>query len=247
MVWVLPFHGERDAGRQGWDGVCDGAELWEGTDPNNRKSHDNFNVRCLSQSPEIAFCGERLATRWVQEFGYARIRWPRGFTAKVSADQPILLLMGGAGPPTKGPLIVSVNGHGELEFDILAERIFEETVEVKIANAATNKRIASAGAHFYGWRTAPIPASVDGGPPRADFPDHGKAVNHYMKWEAPAGWKGFYIIESAPEGGNGGWQPWWYARAPQTDSFIGYGPWSYFPDYRGPVKLRVVPVSPTPP
>ncbi len=229
------------------DGVCDGAELWEGTDPDNRKSHDNFNVGCLSQSPEIAFYGERLATRWVQVFGYAQIRWPRRFRAVVSADEPILLPKDGAGPPTKGPLLVDVNERGELEFDIMGEQAFQGSVAVRFDNAVTNESIGFASAHFYGWRTMPIPVSVDGGPPRADFPDRGKEVRHYMKWEAPADWKGCYVVEVAREDGNGGWQPVWTVQAPATDSSFSYDPWSYFTDYRGPVKLRVVPASVTPP
>ena len=242
MVNLMP--GDRDG-----DGVCDGWELFDGTDPKNPMSFPAFGALCLSRPTIVAYCGERMSTRWVQG-GYSdlNVRWPRGFTAVVSAEEPVLLPKGGAGPPTRGPLVVPVNERGELEFDFLAESGLPN-VQIVFGNAAHNRDMMYSYAHFPGWRKPPIPASIDGGSPVAAFKGgkDGAIAEHPVGWVTPLGWSGGYIIEAALAEGNENWLPVGVAEPTETLWRFGNSRWEFFPGYTGPLKFRVVPVIPTPP
>ncbi len=251
MESVMP--GDRDG-----DLVCDGAELFEGTDPNNPMSLSEVAGPCRPDSvihpTIIPYCGERMATRWMQGVdprGTSTRRWPRGFHAVVSADQPILLAKDGAGAPTKGPLVVPVSESGELEFDILAERAFG-AVLLDFRNPATKESFGWLRVWCLGWRTAPVPVSIDGGSPDVAFHNWVKWPDSYqdaykMKWVAPVGWTGGYVIEAAREQGDERWQPIHWEESAQTEWSFGFQNLEDFPDYTGPLKFRVVPVSATPP
>ena len=234
------------------DGVCDGAELFLGTDPRNPTSYPPFIADCVSRPTIIAYCGERISTRWAQitiERGNGR--WPRGFRAVVSSDEPVLLPKDGTELPTKGPLIVPVNERGEVEFDILAEHPFWQA-HVDFGNAANNTSIGPVPARFPGWRTPPIPASINGGRPVAAI--HRDAHTEWftykegaLEWVAPADWMGDYVIEAAREEDAGSWLPVRAMKSINSQWNFGSDPWRFFPGYTGPLKFRVVPVSPTPP
>ena len=252
--WYLVFMANLMPGDRDGDLVCDGAELFLGTDPRNPRSTLNFVPHCFSHSFSETFfiyCGERRATRWKQNIDFSVVRWPRGFRAVISANQPVLLPKNGTGAPTEGPLVVSVNECGEVEFDILAESSFED-VRVEFGNAANDQNLGRDHACFPGWRTPPIPVSIDGGPPDATFQRGVEGVMssdvfHQMKWAAPTGWTGDYVIEAAREESSGSWQPVQEKAAKTEWTFNRSNLHIYFPDYTGPLKFRVVPVSPTPP
>lgn len=235
--------GDRDA-----DGVCDGVELLLGTDPRNSMSCPEFNFMWVSPDPKVAYCGERVAARCLQVTELGDVRWPRGFRALVSANEPILLPKDGAGPPTKGPLVVPVNESGEVKFDIMAESSFGD-VRVEFGNAANNQGLKYEVARFPGWRAPPITASINGGPSVAvplSLPIFDDGLRN-IQWGAPVGWSSGYVIEAAREAGNGIWQPVHEVRPTETRWKFANDPWNYFDDYTGPLKFRVVPVSPTPP
>lgn len=252
--WYLGFMANVLPGDQDGDGVCDGAELFLGSDPRNPMSNADMHASYPSQRTIIAYCGDRMTTRWVMRSYYVEsVRWPTGFRAVVSADEPVLLPKGGGGSPTKGPLVVPMNARGEVEFDIMAEGAFRD-VHVEFSNAANNKSLGWMPAMFPGWRTVPIPASIEGGPARSPHNhvrwkgDVGISYNNDLKWVAPDGWTGAYVIEAAREEGDGSWRPVATVKSTATTWSIFEKPWDVsFPRYYGPLKFRVMPVSPTPP
>lgn len=250
--WIIPALGNERTGRlQDWyavflmkllpddrdrDGVCDGSELLCATDPRNPT--DGFAVlrfvaRPTAPTAIIAFCGERLPMRGVQWRSVGEWPWPKGFKAVVSADQPVLLLKNGTGPPTKGPLVVPVNVRGEVEFDILAEAAFGD-VSVTLSNPANGKTILNPlSACFPGWRMPLLSASpneselervaqhfkthgtqVRPAPPNGSQP-YSDVLNHLiwrgdqdaLKRVAPDNWLGTYIIEASPEQEAESWRP----------------------------------------
>ena len=257
--WYLGFMANLLPGDQDGDGVCDGAELFRGYDPRNPNDSPQFDALCLSRPEIIAYCGERLSTRWMQGLGVEGVRWPRGFRAVVRATEPVLLSKHDAGPPTRGPLLVPVNERGEVEFDVLAERAFWHMgVVVGRGTDANVQYPRQVPARFPGWRIPqPLPVSIDGGPPDTAFHrgvkwKGSKDVGHTMRWVVPAGWTGDYVIEAAREEDNGNWQPVLTATETETEAKFGRGiydrdPWRFFSGYTGPLKFRVVPVSATPP
>ena len=249
--WYFAFMVNSMSGDRDGDGVCDGAELFLHSDPNNPQSDPGVEELCLGHPTITSYCGERLTTRWTQKMNNESVRWPRGFRAIVSANQPVLLPKGGTGPPTKGPLTVAVNERGEVEFDILAERIFSNAY-VEFRNAATHRYFGVERAFFPGWRLPPLPASIDGGPAYAAF----RREHNWQKRERAEydmgqvirdGWNGDYVIEAARELGDGGWQPILAVESKLKDVWFSSGFWDFFPGYTGPLKFRVVPVSATPP
>ncbi len=146
--------------------------------------------------------------------------------------------------------MVPVNEHGEVEFDMLAESVFE-AVYVDFGNAANDQNLGRDRACFPGWRTPPIPVSIDNGPPDAAFRggvkgESFKDFKHVMKWSAPADWSGNYVVEAARGEGDEEWQPAHVVESAKTE-WDGFEIWNVFPFYTGPLKLRVVPASPTPP
>ena len=248
--WYLGFMADLMPDDQYREGLCDGAVLFLG----NRwmpSAYPDFEATCVSHPSVIAYCGERVTIRWAEltDFGY--VRWPRGFKAVVTVDAPVLLPKGGSGPPTKGPLVVSLNARGELEFDILADGVFgADYVDFRIA--ANDESIGRVGTHFPGWRTSPIAVSINGGPPDARFKpvlerDQGVDTPYTARWAALPGWTGDYSIEAAREEGEGSWLPLKVLDSNETQWEFDFAPWFYFPGYTGPLKFRVVPVSPTPP
>lgn len=155
MMDVLP--GDRDG-----DGACDGAEVFWNSDPQNPWNTPLFHPYCISRPSIIGYCGERLTTRWGHDLINGLQPWPRGFRAVVTADEPVLLLKDAVGPPTKGPLVVTANARGEVEFDMLAESVFWDA-HVEFDNSAGS--LGGRGfCRFPGWRT-PMPVSIKGGPP----------------------------------------------------------------------------------
>lgn len=246
------------------DGVCDGLELIYATDPRNPT--DGFAVLRFAERPTsptafVAFCGERLSLRGVQWNPVGEWPWPKGFKAVVSADQPVLLPKKGTGPPTKGPLVVPVNGRGEVEFDILAEAAFGD-VSVTLSNAANGKTILNPlSACFPGWRMPLLSASpneselervaqhfkshgrqVRPAPPNGSQP-YADVLNHLiwsrdqdaLKRVASDNWKGTYIIEASPEQGAESWRP-IYLVDPTLVSRYPNAEWSFgnYPSTRFP-------------
>ena len=247
--WYFAFTVNLLPGDRDGDGVCDGAELFLNSDPNNPKNDPGFEALCLAHPAITAYCGERLTTRWAEKMRNESVRWPRGFRAVVSANQPVLLPKGGAGPPTKGPLIVPVNERGEVEFDILAERVFWN-VHVDVRSAANHRYLGPVRAFFPGWRLPPLPTSIDAGPAYAAFRrevnwQKREGAAYDMRWVF-ADWNGDYVLEAAHGVGDGGWQPVLAVESKLKDVWFSSGFWDFFPGYRGPLKFRVVPVSATP-
>ncbi len=268
MMKLLPV--DRDG-----DGVCDGSELLDSTDPRNPT--DGFaNVRYVSQPTVTAFCGERLTMRGVQWHWVGEWPWPKGFKAAVSADEPVLLPKNGTGRPTKGPLVLPVNERGEVEFDVLAETAFGD-VRVTLSNAANGKKIRDPlSACFPGWRMPLLPTSSNESDLQLsaqNFERHvvplspsvsqpyanvvkqliGKGDEDALSRIAPFGWSGAYLIEAAPEQGATIWKPVYLVDSPRGKRHAGSA-WSsgtdlgaHFPGYTGPLKFRFVPVSSTPP
>ncbi len=189
--------------------------------------------------------------RWVVSIGRQNIRWPRGFKAVVSAAFPVLLTKDGSGPPTNGPLLMMVNQHGELEFDIFAESVLGAGY-LDFGNAVDNQNIDRFRLCFPGWRMLPIPASVDGG--AIDIELHGgvtwemcRGFEHDVKWSTPAGWTGAYVVEVSRGEGDGNWRPMRVVESGLTQWTFGTDLWNNFSGYLGPLRFRVVPVSSTPP
>lgn len=258
--FYLRFLANSMSGDRDGDGVGDGVELWQGTDPQNSMSHYPLEFASSPRLIVIAFCGEPLAVRWMEGVGGAyTVRWPRGFRVTVSANEAMLRPKNGTGRPTGGALMLSVNERGEVECEILAESMPEYLASVMFRSAVTNEFVGSSAVQVAGWRTVPIPVSIEGAKPEAGIREEVKVGlmpggGYLLKWDAPTGWMGGYVIEAASEEGVQSWIPLQAmplpipgGPVPETTYFISREDWRFFPGYTGPLKFRVVPVSATPP
>ncbi len=249
IVGLLPDDGDGD-------GVCDGAELYFESDPRNPTSRPVFLRHRLTtrghSAGEIVYCGVRLVGRLVQDIDGTEVRWPKGFKAVVSASEPVLLLRDDAGSPTRGPVSLTANERGEVAFEIMAESAFE-SVSIVSETATDAIGLGQVFRQFPGWRTPPIPASINGGPARASFIPwtvaKGATDDEYeVKWSAPTGLTGDYVVEAAREGTDELWVGVRVVKSPETKMRFGSMLWvQNFSDYTGPLKLRVVPLSATHP
>jgi len=201
------------------DGVCDGLEILNKTDPQNPTSHQSI---CPDWAESTStYCGERISTRWIGSDNGWPQRWPKGFRAIITAGAPVLLAKGSAEPPTAGPLTATANANGEIEFDVLANEAYGD-VPVVFTNVRTMESFPTPFLWFPGWRKPSVPAKWE--PATADWktghPDWklpGDEAPRTLAWKSADNVSGYVIEAKSLSPRFHHWIPVWHALLDTTE------------------------------
>lgn len=244
------------------NGVPDWYEVSQGVGPRSNPGA-SVSLCNISGRPWYVFLGERTRIRLMLGVNkYEDIRWPTNMEMQITAPGPILLAPGSpeGTPPTAGPLRVQVTPEGRLEFDVLRQRK-EDAAQVKLTHARsgyaynqTNGCVPFLVTH---WRLPPVPNRVENrvvdisqyywnGPVnifgRESF---GPPPPHlHLVWEPLPDPNTVYILQSARADAPDDWCAFEETKPGSPPAvIIGSRDRQPFPDYKGRLLYRVVPVS----
>ena len=250
------------------DGVSDWLEEWYDRDPKNADDHPQLFPSTADGRGDWVYCGQRVRMRWGMHLENRVMRWLPGFRTDIYASEPILLMPGAQGLPTKGPLKLATSRDGYLEFDVLVTD-FGNAGKILFAKPSTLDYIGDPGmgwanVHAVGWPLPPLPATIEMGPPEVvpfqeaaastsgllALPPASAPSNDsipYLVWQPlPPAVDYAYMIEAARVDRPMDWMPLDFnpSGPPGRTPLKNY---HRIPGYSGPLKYRVVPVIGNPP
>lgn len=247
------------------DGWRDGLEWMLRTDWRKARSHPRFEMRRVGY-PHGIFLGERQTLRWrLQAPMDHEAPLPRGFQVMVWTETATLLAKGAAGEPTPGPLVLTPNPQGELEFDLLVDTLTVQKINAEPGVFVTFLGVAQGiplGVGYcptLGWRRGPAQAAVftdERGKPLTRPPDPHTRPREQRVFIASPGETGTaYLIEARRKIPGADWESKaWRDKLLHERPFLELcedGSWSrdtWQPeDQIGDFEIRVVPVSDYPP
>jgi hypothetical protein len=255
------------------DGVCDGCEFFQRTDPRNPMDHPEFgarwdtggfvaNAKLFTNRTEPAWLLNDV--EWHQPGKRQRVRgwlmiesrpatFPRGFQLRLTPSRRALLGHPGDDPAAPS-LVVPVAHDGYFIFDLqMPTHAVNDLplVSVVIDNAATNESLGNLTVRCV-WPQEPLVPTVTKVPPEEWLPEvtADGAEDHpvfLLAWPPVPEPADNVLIEAARDDENADWFPIALRSANEPSCPVRQFLRGPFHPYTGPLKFRVVPICYSPP